>query len=320
MSGATAIARSHKPKPGPIERKLSVEDDRRLFRFLGVGQVAGAWFVAWALTVHIVIPEIPYEPPIDPRGFTFDPTPRRIPGSLKPLPKNPVVKSRPRENDAPRPSSRNPVEENGQIKVEVIASKQDDWGKQAYGIIENALKGVDMEKIEGAGRLTRTDPTRIADGRKGVKREGYDEPYSETGTGKTGLGILPAIKPGRIDGGGLKGARTGELTGPATSFTVSNEGRFRSSEDILAVVRSHSPGLRHLYNTHLKLNPGLGGKVTVRFAISPSGRVVDAATVSATTGSRRFEEQVLEKIQTWRFEAIKAVGNDIVTVPFNFSE
>jgi hypothetical protein len=48
--------------------------------------------------------------------------------------------------------------------------------------------------------------------------------------------------------------------------------------------------------------------------------VVDAAIASGTTGSRRFEEQVVRKILAWRFESIKAHGNDIVTVPFNFSE
>jgi TonB family protein len=101
---------------------------------------------------------------------------------------------------------------------------------------------------------------------------------------------------------------------------VSNEERFRSSEEILAVVRSHAPGLRHLYNQHLKRNPGLGGKVTVRFAISPSGLVVDAAIASGTTGSRGFEAEVLARVRSWRFGAIDAHGNDIVTVPFNFSE
>jgi TonB family protein len=114
--------------------------------------------------------------------------------------------------------------------------------------------------------------------------------------------------------------KSGENLASASSITVSNEGRFRSSESILREVRSRSPGLRHLYNTHLKKNPGLGGKVTIRFAIAPGGQVIDAAMVSSTTGSREFEEEVLNRVRTWNFGAIKAVGNDIVTVPFNFSE
>lgn len=316
MSGANAFARPV-PKPGPIEERLSLEDNKRISRFIGTGQVAAAWFIAWALTVQVVIPPVIYE---SPRPEAWDPEPPVATFVIpdKPRADRKPVKQRPHENNGPAAVSRNPVEKGGQIKLAEITSKSDDWAKAAYGIINNALKGVDQVKIEGAERLTKTDPTFIA-GRRGVKRESYDDPYSR-GNGKTDEPDLTLpTAPGPIQGEGPKGPP--RISTPlATSVSIGSEGRFRSSESILAVVRSHSPGLRHLYNTHLKMNPGLGGKVTVRFAISPSGRVVDAAIVSGTTGSRAFESQVMEKIQAWRFDPIKALGNDIVTVPFNFSE
>lgn len=316
MSGANAFARPV-TKAGPIEERLSLEDNKRIYRFIGTGQVAAAWFIAWALTVKIVIPtDLCVFPPPPPRNTEPPEVTFVIPE--KPRSDRKPVKQRPHVNNGPAAVSRNPVEKGGQIKVAEIASRTDDWAKAAYGIINNALKGVDQVKIEGAERLTKTDPTFIA-GRRGVKRESYDGPYS-SGNGKTNeLDLTLPTAPGPIQGEGPKGP-SNPGSSVASSITVGSEGRFRSSESILAVVRSHSPGLRHLYNTHLKANPGLGGKVTVRFAVSPSGRVVDAAIVSGTTGSRAFEIQVVEKIQAWRFDPIKALGNDIVTVPFNFSE
>jgi TonB family protein len=162
--------------------------------------------------------------------------------------------------------------------------------------------------------LTRTSETRLA-GRPGAKRETYGG-YSN-GDGRTNeIDLRPPSGFGSLATQPLK---VGELA-KSSAIEISNEGRFRSSESILKAVRSHAPGLRHLYNTYLKANPGMGGKVTVRFAISPSGLVVDAAVDRGTTGNPEFEEKVLAQIRSWRFEAIKAIGNDIVTVPFNFSE
>lgn len=313
MSGANAFARPV-PKPGPIEERLSLEDNKRIYRFIGTGQVAGAWFLAWALTVKILYPPVLRDFPVDPK-FVEPPVLTFV--MPKDGPRTKPVKQRPHVNNGPAAVSRNPVEKGGQIKVAEITSRTDDWAKAAYGIINNALKAVDQVKVEGAERLSKTDPTFIA-GRRGVKRESY-EPYAH-GNGKTNeIDLSLPTAPGPIQGGGPK-VPSNPGSPVASSITVGSEGRFRSSESILAVVRSHSPGLRHLYNTHLKANPGLGGKVTVRFAVSPSGRVVDAAIVSGTTGSRAFEIQVVEKIQAWRFDPIKALGNDIVTVPFNFSE
>ena len=58
----------------------------------------------------------------------------------------------------------------------------------------------------------------------------------------------------------------------------------------------------------------------MRFAIAPSGEVVDVGLAGSTTSAPDFDAQVVEKVMAWRFDPVKAAGNDIVTVPFNFSE
>jgi hypothetical protein len=63
MSGVMDFVR---PKPipqGPIEKKLALEDNRRIVRSIGAGQVAGAWFLAWALTITIATPPMPVDFP-----------------------------------------------------------------------------------------------------------------------------------------------------------------------------------------------------------------------------------------------------------------
>lgn len=309
------------PKPvpqGPIEKKLALEDNRRIVRSIGAGQVAGAWFVAWALTVQLALPPILTEDPPPPEGFDDPPVLTfRVPDrgtARKPVTVRPPGRG-------PRAVSRNPVKESGRIQTKVIESRQEEgWADRAFATLQNIGRGVDQEKIEGAGRLTRTDPTRIA-GRAGIKRDEFNPGITDGDEKGDPLDMAVTGRPGRIPTNGTRGTRDA-IFGVAsrTEIDVSSEERFRSSDEILAVVRAHSPGLRHLYNKHLKKIPGLGGKVTIRFAIAPSGLVVDAAIADGTTGSRPFEAEVLARVRTWKFEAIKAFGNDIVTVPFNFSE
>jgi TonB family protein len=316
MSGSNRFARSARPHPGPVVEKLGLEDNRRIFRFLGSGNLLAGAFIGWALTVKLVIPHDLYEKPtVYPPDRLQPPEITVKPDFYEKIEKQRIAKRPPRPTNAPEPASRRPSRENGNLQVRPIESRREDPSLSAYAIIDKALKGVDMEKIEKAATLTRTDPTRIA-GRRGRYTEKFNEAYSADGDGKgTEFGLTRGGKPSAIgvQARGPEGIKS-------TEITVSNEGRFRSSESILREVRARSPGLRHLYNSHLKRTPGLGGKITLRFAISPSGIVVDAAMVSGTTGSAAFEEEVLRQVRTWKFGPIAAQGNDIVTVPFNFSE
>ncbi len=79
------------------------------------------------------------------------------------------------------------------------------------------------------------------------------------------------------------------------SITHTQSEGWRSTASIWAVVKSHSPGLRHLYNQHLRTHPGLQGKVSVRFGIDARGTVVSAEIEGSTTGYDRFDEAIEEK-------------------------
>lgn len=93
----------------------------------------------------------------------------------------------------------------------------------------------------------------------------------------------------------------------------------RTTESLLKVIRRRTPTLRHIYNSHLRPNR-FRGKVTLKFAIRPDGGISYLLVLGNSTGNHRFARDVANSIQRWRFEAIETKSNDIVTVPFTFSE
>lgn len=93
----------------------------------------------------------------------------------------------------------------------------------------------------------------------------------------------------------------------------------RSASEIMKVVRTRTPGLRHIYNKFLKKNPGFQGKVTLKFSIAPGGEIISIAIVSSTTGYSEFDNEVKNAVGRWTFKKIKS-GNTTVTIPFTFTE
>jgi TonB family protein len=94
----------------------------------------------------------------------------------------------------------------------------------------------------------------------------------------------------------------------------------RSTAEILGVIRRQTPGLRHAYNQSLLTHPGMKGKLVFKLRIAPSGALADVVLISSTTGEATFDEAIAEKVRTWRFKPVSAKADDIVTVPFTFSE
>ncbi len=311
----------------PVEEKLSLESDIRLFRCLGGGSLLGIAFLSYALTVVITIPiELrpddsicnPCHPdPFPKRNPSPDITahlPSNIHGPLHPK----IAKhhSTIKEPVAHTPRTNHPVKVAGVLNQKLISSTSLKADLTAYSLIGNTLKNFDLDKLSQVSALSRTDKTRLS-GRLGKTSTEFNTGYIESGNGKEDDLGLPT--PTWI-GNPIAHTPPGKLSIPPPSITMSQGENARSTAAILAVIRSHSPGLRHIYNSYLKMHPGMKGKVTVRFAISPSGQVVDVGQVSSSTDAIDFDTEISQQIMTWRFEPVKSLGNDLVTVPFNFSE
>jgi TonB family protein len=122
-------------------------------------------------------------------------------------------------------------------------------------------------------------------------------------------------------GGGAIGTSTkGRIKPPsARDIDMGSGGGSRSASEIMKVVRARTPGLRHVYNKFLKKKPGFSGKVTLRFTISPGGKIVKISVAGSSTGYGEFDNAIKSKVKRWKFKKIKS-GNTTVTIPFTFTE
>lgn len=320
MSSVSVLAYFTKPKTPltPVETSMELENDRRLFGCMSTGSMLGLAFVTYVLTLHVVI-HSDFYPPVCPVDGFLPPKTSRITEEgyrhlhPRPIKRQPVKTA----NAAHSPRSAHPVKVPGSLAVKIINSKSARANLTAYDLIDKTLQQLDMDKLSQVAILTRSGQTRFS-GRPGKKNFEFNYTYDVDGNGDKESdkftvphSTINRLSPKNHPGESLKPMPMGEVSMHETT---------RSTADILSVIRSHSPGLRHVYNTYLRTHSGMKGKVTLRFAIAPSGQVVDATIVSSSTDASDFDSFVVEKLLSWRFESVKAAGNDIVTVPFNFSE
>jgi TonB family protein len=105
---------------------------------------------------------------------------------------------------------------------------------------------------------------------------------------------------------------------PESIEGAASSNSLRSDRSIGEVVARHRGGIRLTYDKYLKRDPGMGGKITVRFTISASGSVVNVLILENTTGSAQFEQDLIRKIKLWKFEEV-IEGDVTVTYPFLFN-
>jgi len=141
--------------------------------------------------------------------------------------------------------------------------------------------------------------------------------YAKGGSG--GIGdMLGGLMGGSAGGIGTKSK--GSLKAPsARDIDMGSGDASRSKQEIMAVVNARMPGLKNIYDKHLKLKPGFSGKVTLKFTIAPEGGITGINIVSSTTGYAEFDNAVKNFVATWKWKQIKS-GDTTPTIPFNFEE
>jgi len=105
------------------------------------------------------------------------------------------------------------------------------------------------------------------------------------------------------------------LAGVSASVRLTGGGRSRTS--VMRVVRPNMDNLNNAYELRLKDNPGMQGRITVRWDIDEFGNVIRAKLVSSTVNDSIFELTVINKIRNWTFGRIEIPG-DITEVEYPF--
>jgi TonB family protein len=209
-----------------------------------------------------------------------------------------------------------------QAALKLITSRSSSSSLSSYTLLGSKFTK-DIDKVLGSvAGLTKTGQTRLGT-RQGVSNAGWNEGYAAGGSGGVDdlLGGLWGGGGGGSGGLNLKAKGGAGLHAPqASEIDLGEESGQRSTESIVSVIRQHTPGLRHTFEKYLKMQPGFKGKVTFRFTIAASGSIIELSIVSSTTGSNEFDQEIRDKVKSWRFEPVKGKGNDVVTVPFTFSQ
>lgn len=91
-------------------------------------------------------------------------------------------------------------------------------------------------------------------------------------------------------------------------------------ELIRRVIRANLAGFRYCYESRLNRFPNLEGKVSARFTISQSGRVVAAEVGQSTANNAELEQCVLSRTRLLQFPSSKWAGLVVVSYPFIFKQ
>jgi len=94
----------------------------------------------------------------------------------------------------------------------------------------------------------------------------------------------------------------------------------RSKVSILEVVQQRMGTLLYIYQTRLRINPRLSGKIVVEFSINGFGEVISTKVLESTVNDSELEKAVVNQVKGWKFGQIDN-RSDVTTItyPFEFS-
>lgn len=91
-----------------------------------------------------------------------------------------------------------------------------------------------------------------------------------------------------------------------------------SKAQIARVVRMHWYQIRYCYESQLRRNPNLSGKIVIKWVIAGTGYVQTAAVAQTTMNNERVENCIARRVRRWKFPQPKGGGIVVVNYPFLF--
>lgn len=151
--------------------------------------------------------------------------------------------------------------------------------------------------------------------------------------GNGGSGGIGTAAVSRSVGGGGKDGRLGRgnagfaqvksgISGPGGA----KEGRplssgarpARTDEEIQILFDRYKAALYRIYNTELRKDPTLRGKMVLRLAIEPSGVVSACAVESTNMNAAEFCDQIVERVKKFNFGPKDGVPKTTILYPIDF--
>ena len=139
-----------------------------------------------------------------------------------------------------------------------------------------------------------------------------------TGEGLGGLGTRGRGRgaSGYGSGGGYFGRKSSGTPGMSTGDPIILGALDKSVID--RVIKQHLSQIRYCYQKELNKNPGLYGKIVIKFVISKDGSVSSAKTNSTSMNNPIVENCICQRFMRFKFPQPKGGGIVIVSYPFVF--
>ena len=145
-------------------------------------------------------------------------------------------------------------------------------------------------------------------------------------------GIGNAAVGRSIGGGGGNGARIGGAGGGFAQVKsgiaapglkeakqVSSGGRpARTDEEIQLLFDRYKAALYRIYNTELRKDPTLRGKMVLRITIEPGGEVSACGVESCNMNAPEFNTQIVERVRKFNFGPKEGVQKTTILYPIDF--
>ena len=130
----------------------------------------------------------------------------------------------------------------------------------------------------------------------------------------------------------IKRKTNGAVSAPTGDELKLAVGVGHDKDSVLKVIRQRTPGLRHIYNKHLRknrakaslknnqdnVNPNFNGMIVFKLNINADGSVQKVEIQSSNTGNKDFDDEVKRALSRWKF--LKMNSNVTVTFPLTFFE
>jgi hypothetical protein len=148
------------------------------------------------------------------------------------------------------------------------------------------------------------------------------------GGGGTGEGTIGLGNTGLIGKGGGGGTGSGYGRGAGAGFggrgkrvPMVRQGKAEvmgglDKDIIRRIVRAHINEVRFCYNQGLAREPTLRGRVSIRFAIGGTGKVLAAMVAESELKDARVAECIVRAVRRWTFPKPTSAGTVEVTYPF----
>ena len=116
----------------------------------------------------------------------------------------------------------------------------------------------------------------------------------------------------------VKSAIAGTGSG-AKEAKLSSGGRAgRTDEEIQILFDRYKAALYRIYNTELRKDPTLRGKMVLRIAIEPSGVVSACAVDSSNMNATEFGDQIVDRVKKFNFGPKDGVPKTTILYPIDF--